>query len=298
MPRIRDNIRDCAVCLYPSVADAESGLNARGSGFLVGIRSKTDQNWCYPYVVTNRRVIERGATVARLNTKEGATDIIDLGAKDWVFHPEGDDLAVASVELHSDYHDYMLVDDNLMFLTPQGMSDVRLGLGDDVFIVGRLINHEGRQLNSPTVRFGQIAMMPGEPIRISGNHMQECFLVDVRSLGNFTGAPVFVTVHHLRLQNPVEFNHAWVPYLLGVNCGHIPTPLHLVDAKTGEPCVEPLLTESHNSALPLSRTGLMMVLPAWRLAQVLSLPRFQQPRVEEDERRHGIGITRYRTTHH
>jgi hypothetical protein len=294
MPRIRDNIRDCAIYLYPSTEAARAGLQAKGSGFLVGIRSKTDENWCYPYAVTNRQTVADGAAVVRLNTKAGATDIIELTPDDWVFHPQGDDLAVASLRLHSDYHDYMLVNDNPMFLTAETMKEVRIGLGDEVFMVGRLIDHEGRQKNSPTVRFGQIAMMPGEPIHMSGDRFQECFLADVRSLGGLTGSPVFVTLHHLRLQNPVEFNHAWQPYLLGVNCGHIPTPLRIVDAKTGQLCSEPLLTDTHQSVLPLSRTGLMMVLPAWRLADLLNLPRLLKPRTEEDARRNLSGSGAFR----
>ena len=173
-------------------------------------------------------------------------------------------MAVASITLHTDYHDYMLVNDNPMFLTREWMGDARLGLGDDVFMVGRLIDDEGRQLNSPTVRFGQIAMMPGEPLSVAAGRQQECFLVDVQSLGGLTGSPVFVTVHHLRLNNPVEFNHAWFPHLLGVNCGHLATRLPFVDAATGRVSMEPLLSASHKPVVPSVHNGLMMVLPAWQ----------------------------------
>ena len=39
----------------------------------------------------------------------------------------------------------------------------------DVFLVGRFINHEGQQRNAPTLRFGLIAQMPGDPIRVESN---------------------------------------------------------------------------------------------------------------------------------
>jgi hypothetical protein len=211
--------------------------------------------------VANRRVIEAGFTVVRLNTKAGATDIIELNQRDWVVHHDGDDLAAASIELHSDYHDYMLVNDNPMFATREWMHDARLGLGDEVFMVGRLIDDDGRQHDAPTVRFGQIAMMNGEPVRVSPGRKQECFLADVQSMGGLTGSPVFVTVHHLRLNNPVEFNHAWYPHLLGVNCGHM-------------------------------ANGLMMVLPAWRLTEILNLPALLRARRAEDERRSGTVLGR------
>ncbi len=255
MPRIRDNIRDCAVYLYSSKATAESGSEAIGSGFLLGIPSNTDLNWCHAYAVANRSAVAKGATFVRLNTKAGATDIIELAPDDWLFHPQGDDLAVAHLTLPSDYHNYMLVNDPEMFLIREWMDAARIGLGDDVFTVGRLIDAEGRQHNSPAVRFGQIAAMPREKLPMAGGQSQECFLIDGRSLGGLAGSPVFVTVHHLRLPNPVEFNHAWFPHLLGVNCGQI------------------------------TNDGLMMVLPAWRLAELLNHSRFLQARSREDARR-------------
>ena len=129
----------------------------------------------------------------------------------------------------------------------------------------------GSQHDSPTVRFGQISTMPGEPLRTLNGHAQECFLVDLQSIGGLTGSPVFVTVHNLRLNNPVEFNHAWIPHLLGVHCGHMPGP-------TASP----------------SCSGLMMVLPAWRLTDILNLPEFAKPRAEEDARRQGAVLGKRR----
>src|SRR5271166_735314 len=168
----------------------------------------------------------------------------------------------------------MLVSDNPMFLTREWMGDARLGLGDDVFTVGRLVDQDGRQHDSPTVRFGQISTMPGEHLRTLIGRMEECFLVDLPSIAGLTGSPVFVTVHHLRLNNPVEFNHAWIPHLLGVNCGYMTSP--------------PMATG-------LASSGLMMVLPAWRLTDILNRPEFSKERVEEDARRQGAVIRKQRT---
>lgn len=290
MPRIRDNIRDCAVYLYPSRRSAEAGTQPVGSGFLVGIPSKTSENCCHPYVVTNRHIVAEGATVVRLNTRAGQTDIVEFAPEDWVFHSQGDDLAVTSIDLHSNYHDYMLVNDPQMFLTREWMGSARVGLGDDVFMVGRLINHEGRQQNTPLVRFGQIAMMPGEAIRLDNGQMQECFLVDVPSIGGLTGSPVFVTVHYLRLRNPVEFNHEWFPHLLGVNCGHIPLPLPLMDPSTRRIVAEPLMSASQAPLTPLACNGLMIVLPAWRLEELLNHPRLLEARIMDDELNRQPGI--------
>jgi hypothetical protein len=57
--------------------------------------------------------------------------------------------------------------------------------------------HEGRQKNSPTARFGNIAQMPNEPVIIK-RFEQECFLVEARSIGGYSGSPVFGQEdHHL-----------------------------------------------------------------------------------------------------
>ncbi len=293
MPRIRDNMRDCAIYIYPSVAAARAGQQAGGGGFLVGIQSKTDHERWYPYAVTNRRVIAGGAAVVRLATKAGVTEIIELTPDDWVFHPAGDDLAAAAIELPSDYADHMLVDNYLMFLTRDEMLEERIGLGDDVFTVGRLIDHTGRQLNSPTVRFGQIAMMPSQPILI-GDRAQECFLVDVRSMDGLIGSPVFVTVHQLRLPNPVEFNHAWFPFLLGVNGGLITTGIGEADTTLDGAHSAPLRSATRQSVPAPSTSGLMAVLPAWRLMELLNAPRFFNARMEMDAPNSGSGAVRRR----
>jgi hypothetical protein len=222
------------------------------------------------------------------------TETISVAPDDWVFHPEGDDLAVAGIALHSDYHDYMLVNDYPMFLTQETAEEERIGLGDDVFVVGRLIDQDGRQHDSPTAQFGQIAMMPQEELRMADGHLQTCFLADVQSQGGLTGSPVFVTVQNLRLQNPVQFNHAWSPYLLGVHCGYLKTPPSLAFSKNWNGA-DSLMTASPQPASPSYQPELMTVIPAWRLAQILNLPRFLQARALEDGRRTVIGTSRYRT---
>jgi hypothetical protein len=59
-------------------------------------------------------------------------------------------------------------------------------------MVGRYIEHEGKFKNLPVVRFGNIAMMPSEHILQweREDHLQESFLVDMRSISGFSGSPV------------------------------------------------------------------------------------------------------------
>jgi hypothetical protein len=118
------------------------------------------------------------------------------------------------------------------FLTPELRDDRRIGIGDTVFIVGRFVNHEGKQKNTPSVRFGQISMMPDEPVDspFSGKP-QECFLVDAKTRCGYSGSPAFVYFSRESYrqdydpQHPIYSAAPWASWLLGIEWGQIPEPI-------------------------------------------------------------------------
>jgi len=72
MPRIKDELLDSVIYLYPSEASARRGEKAGGSGFVAGIESAADPEGCWLYAVTNRHVVEDGRSrTIRLNTRDG-----------------------------------------------------------------------------------------------------------------------------------------------------------------------------------------------------------------------------------
>lgn len=58
-----------------------------------------------------------------------------------------------------------------------------IGIGDDLFMVGRQIGREGMVGNTPVVRFGCISQMPGDPIVFLGSYLgpQTAYLAEMRS---------------------------------------------------------------------------------------------------------------------
>jgi hypothetical protein len=73
----------------------------------------------------------------------------------------------------------------------------------------------------PTARFGNIAQMPNEPVIIK-RFEQDCFLVEARSIGGFSGSPVFW--HVLPFAGGAyrpKGNLQLGPLLLGVELGYI-----------------------------------------------------------------------------
>ena len=170
MARIPDEILDCSVFLYPSKddADAEEGSVAGGTGFLVGVSSDDVPELWYFYVVTNKHVVtglkndkgdyEGGSQVVRLNTWSGKSDSMDLSGS-WVNHPT-DDLAVAYAPVLHNVHKFTCIDFQKYIPDKQKMEVMKIGPGDDTYMVGRFINHHGKQRNLPSVRWGHISMMP------------------------------------------------------------------------------------------------------------------------------------------
>jgi hypothetical protein len=239
------------------------------------------------YAVTNSHVARRGFPVIRLNTIDGNIDVLKLEHGDWIPHPDGDDLAVASITLPHGKHHYFPIDLQIfverkhLYASPY---DMTIGAGDDTFMVGRFISHAGTQKNTPSLRFGSIAMLPFEKVRLgdaSNFHLQEAFLVETRSISGYSGSPVFLYrplmdefetgsgMFEERMLDPVGKS-----YFLGIDCGHVPGYEKVVN-RDGTP---------HQQGLKVgANTGMAIVIPAWRLADLLNIERFKMERQKKDE---------------
>jgi len=271
MPLMLPGTLECSVYLYRSQKDAKAGVGSGGSGFLVEMPSVSyPDDITHIYAVTASHVIERGYTVVRFNTKDGATDFHDVGKSAWTPHQDGDDVAVSKIlTTYTDQFDiapvsidkflpalcYGLARDGFYSVTP----------GREVYMVGRFINHDGTQRNSPSVRFGHIAMMADandkvrQPQRkINGevrDFDQESFLVDILSIGGYSGSPVFVYFPH-----DSKTDEGFTEFLLGVLWGTVPE-------------YKPILDQNNKELLAgwrvESDTSMAGVVPAWRLRNLL-----------------------------
>jgi hypothetical protein len=282
VPRIRDEYLDCVVYLYPTETEAEDGACAGGSGFLVGVPSVgLRQNFWFLYAVTNKHVIEK-STVIRMNTRDGKTTIMPTSRQNWISHPNGDDLAVCVISFVPMSIKFNHVQSD-SFLTKDIARQFNIGPGDDAFMVGRFVNHEGKQSNLPTVRFGNVAQMPYEPVKVGGTE-QESFLGEVRSIGGYSGSPIFVSIPpyseragvedwypptvFVKGKPPPNFDFGFLrshgPWLLGVDYAYIInwTP---VCRDNGEP-----VNPGNPAAMQVAaNTGMAAVVPAWKLADLL-----------------------------
>lgn len=271
MPSIEDYLLDSVIYLYPSVSHARDGERAGGTGFLVGVPSNRHENLVFLYAVTNSHVVgpqEGNSPVIRLNTQDGRTDVIPFTPENWFHHPYRDDVAVCPVDLGPTHHKYSYVPRS-MFITEEDITAKQTVVGDDVLFLGRFVTHEGKQRNLPTARFGNIAMLPWEPIRTERGINQQSFLVEARSLSGYSGSPVFTW----------DFTFgggAGTRQLLGADCGHL-RDFKRVVGKDGKPLEDEWYVEQNS--------GMMIVVPAWKLAELLETEELSAMR-EEEEREH------------
>jgi hypothetical protein len=240
----------------------------------------------YAYAVTNSHVIREGKSpVIRFNRPDAGTTVLELAADDWIDHPDGDDVAITGPLLL----DPRVIKFSLLplhsFMTDAIVKDEEIGPGDETFMVGRFKEHEGTTRNLPTARFGCISMMPLGPVRNWRGIKQESFLVETRSLGGYSGSPVFVYIpsssvrprdrFRMRPQEArpltadiddvkVLLHGESGPWLLGIDWGHLPI-LEPVCEKGGK-------TQVHEGYVVPSNSGQMAVVPAWRLLDLLNLP--------------------------
>src|SRR5262249_51938844 len=70
----------------------------------------------------------------------------------------------------------------------------RVALGDDVFMIGMFVDHDGDQVNVPSARFGNISVMPLPFANIrQGTGLQTpSYVIDMHSRSGFSGSPVFM----------------------------------------------------------------------------------------------------------
>ncbi len=181
--------------------------------------------------------------------------IIEVEQIRWQYHSSGDDIAAAWIDDSSP--DVYGIPPR-QFLSQEIVDRYAIGIGDETFTVGRFVNHEGKQRNTPAVRFGNIAMMPLEPIRNPRSGQEHAaYLIETRSQSGYSGAPVFVYL--------VGGGQRWIgertglllgsqgPWLLGLLWGYTQT--------TGQAFGYPQVFQ----------TGPGAVVPVSRLSELLAL---------------------------
>ncbi|PJI55722.1 hypothetical protein CTI14_02415 [Methylobacterium radiotolerans] len=107
------------------------------------------------------------------------------------------------------------------FLTAEQISQLSIGAGDEVFMIGRFLNMQGDGIIKPVVRFGSISMETTEFVHNKAmGQDEESFIVEMRSRTGFSGSPVMMyrtDATSISTFHPTNFIYG----LLGINWGYI-----------------------------------------------------------------------------
>jgi hypothetical protein len=274
MPRIPDEFIDCIVYLYPDLASADSGAPLGGTGFIVRTLGQTDPSIEFFHIVTNKHVIENGNTIVRFNLQDAGHDqdsghdSFDYPKSQWEKSPNADVAVCLLPNLDRSRLNVAFISPSL-FLTTQEIAGRDIGMGSEVFFIGRFINAEGKDKNRPSLRFGTLAQTDTQII--DGG---ETFLVEARSIPGFSGSPVFAYPPRSGVPRPVLSMGSpgqMGPWLLGIDCGHIYDYLAAVDDR--------------GQALPFkvrSNSGMMTVVPVWWLDKLINGEKMKRARAARE----------------
>ena len=261
MPRIRDALLKSVVYLFKDEHSALSGEGEGGTGFLVRY---LEDGLEYLYVVTNAHVVHKGGSTLRLNAAGGDIEAVEIPSESWVDHPDSDDISIAPIkfEIPAEWQVSGLFWDSVC-PTAFRMQELDIGVGDDVFMLGRFIGHSGRQQNQPLARFGSLAMMDGERVKDGRDLLVDAYLVEMHSLPGFSGSPVFVSVPpgSLRGAKKVIPLHENPIALLGIDTGHKRVSHPVLDEATGEP--------SQPRQLVKQNSGVAIVAPYYKIRELI-----------------------------
>ncbi|MGA7578715.1 MAG: serine protease [Desulfobaccales bacterium] len=270
MPKIPRTMIQHVFYLYKTKEDAEKGSEYGGTGFFVAVPSEAEDlkdRVNHLYGITNWHVaLNDGFSVVRINKESDETDILEYEPTDWEWISGKDDIAAVEIP-YSASHLVNYVSTRA-FATEKIVTEREIGVGDDVFMIGRFIEKDGGPTNLPSVRFGNISIMPSI-IEQATKYQGESYCIDLYSLPGYSGSPVFVyrtpfsNLDAAFLKNGFKFDDSFI-YLLGIHWGQFKSNI-IIDGK-------------HIKNL----SGITMVIPAQKILDLLNIDKFRKRRMKED----------------
>lgn len=151
-------------------------------------------------------------------------DYIETSYKDWINHQDENisvDVSVLPISYTNiNSYDVMGIPFDIM-VNDKIIKEMDVNIGNEIFMVGLFSLHYGKSNNIPIVRVGNISAMLDEPIKTKEFGDMEAYLIDLRSLGGFSGSPVFIYFGAARVLNG-KIMHSNSPQfqLIGLLSGH------------------------------------------------------------------------------
>jgi hypothetical protein len=140
------------------------------------------------------------------------------------------------------------------------------------FAIGLFTSFSGQNRHFPIARIGNLAMLPTERIPVQDFDPMEVYLAEGRSIGGLSGSPVFVRqTINTTIADPngkqVPFAGTGPIHFLGLIHGHWNLPVSLEKSSKAEAV----------------NMGISIVVPAYKIAEVLNHPELVEQRKRQDD---------------
>jgi hypothetical protein len=164
------------------------------------------------------------------------------------------------------------VETNLYTLEPRDFvydpAELNISVGDEAFVIGLFTYLSGTRRNTPIVRTGNLALLPDERVPTADMGDIKAYLLEVRSFGGLSGAPVFVRetvttqgvsvdISGTPFVSPAPVSGVGNSWLLGLMHGHWDITERQIHDMAHDAKDEPL------------NLGIAVVVPAFQLAETL-----------------------------
>lgn len=192
------------------------------------------------YLVTARHVLDeakkKGYTqlYARLNKYSKGSEVVAL-PDEWVY-PEDKAVDVAVLPYAPDgrvYEHFSIPLNWCVNSETLSSPTFKIGVGDELFVVGLFTKRHGYGRNIPIVRSGILSAMPDEKLDEPDDAEDallffDAYLAEIKSISGLSGSPVFILFPPGRLRPDLtiseheqpDYKNGWFVLLLGLIRGH------------------------------------------------------------------------------
>jgi hypothetical protein len=271
LPYTPDLYTQCTGYVYLDAEAARKDRGFLGVGVMVGIRSGARRHENDYYFVTNHHLLQDFSTrpmAVRINSFQGF-NVVLLDRKKFAVLKKLD-LAAAPLPYLSALQFTFITEQH--FIMQADLNRLKIGLGSDVFMVCRagveIAKHPTRNLCA--LRFGNISLLP--------HANDDCYLVELRSVGGHSGSPVCVYETPPMFESIESKKGTFAPLFLGLNRGHEP-----IYERVGTRGSDGKFTQLRNLESQ-SNTAIASIIPAWHIRKLLYCQKFSEERFRRDTR--------------
>jgi hypothetical protein len=257
------------------------------------------------YGITNRHLSQaQGATIIRLNTRDGGSRRLEYGPHDWQFIGDHDDLSAIDLTDDLKEADQISVFPENSFTTKEMIEKMYISYGEELCMLGFFVDHGAGKRNKPAARFGNLSLLADDEVLVEQPHgiLRPSHIVDMRSRTGFSGSPVIAWRMDFRLLgmqdmykpfaaeqsrhffgSPNVADVRWYMGLFGIHCGQYRDEVTVLAANRSD--AERIGDPIREGDMLYIQSGMTIVIPAWRISELLDLEVFEMARQDRDERR-------------